>query len=67
VDGAAAGTAQPWPTIEIKPGEIPRVVEEAEDALLLLNWEIYQRAGLVMRPVLSDLKAADDRGMAGGS
>jgi hypothetical protein len=37
------------------------VVKEAEDALLLLGREIYQRAGLVMRPVLSDLKAADDR------
>jgi hypothetical protein len=47
--------------IEIKPGEIPRVVTEAEDALLLLSREIFQRAGLIMRPVLSDLKAADDR------
>jgi hypothetical protein len=47
--GATAGT--PWPQIQIKAGELPRVVNEAEDALLLLGREIYQRGGLVVRPV----------------
>ena len=47
------------------PGEIPRIVNEAEDALLLLGREIYQRGGMVVRPVLTELKAADDRDMKG--
>ena len=41
------------------------MVNEAEDALLLLGREIYQRGGLVVRPVLTKLKAADDRDMQG--
>jgi putative DNA primase/helicase len=60
----SAGSAEigdPWPQIYVIAGEIPRVVNEAEDALLLLSREIYQRGGLVVRPVLSKLKAADDR------
>jgi hypothetical protein len=56
--GAIAGT--PWPQIQIKPGELPRVVNEAEDALILLGREIYQRGGMLMRPVLNkSLKASD--------
>jgi hypothetical protein len=64
---AATGGAasSPWPQIYIKNGELPRVVNEAEDALLLLGREIYQRGGLVVRPVLTKLKAADDRDMQG--
>jgi hypothetical protein len=46
-----ASTGAPWPQIQIRPGELPRVVNEAEDALLLLGREIYQRGGLVVRPV----------------
>ena len=62
---AATGDAAPitdsWPQIFVIAGELPRVVNEAEEALLLLKREMYQRGGLVMRPVLSRLKAADDR------
>jgi hypothetical protein len=50
-----------WPQIYVCSGELPRVVNEAEDALLLLGSEIYQRGGLIVRPVLSRLKAADNR------
>ena len=51
-----------WPQIQIRPGELPRVVSEAEDALLLLGRDIYQRGGLVVRPVLNQsLKASKDR------
>jgi hypothetical protein len=50
-----------WPQIYLRPGELPRIVNEAEGALLLLGREIYQRGGLMVRPVLSQLKAADDR------
>src|SRR5262249_36275386 len=61
--GTAAGTAStPWPQIQVKPGELPRVVNEAENALLSLGREIYQRGGMVVRPVLNkSLKASDDR------
>jgi hypothetical protein len=57
--GAASGGA--WPQIYIRAGELPRIVNEAEAALLDLGREIYQRGGLVVRPVLSTLKAADER------
>ena len=59
---SAAPAATPWPQIKIIPGELPRIVNEAEDALLLLGREIYQRGGMVVRPVLNkSLKASDDR------
>jgi hypothetical protein len=56
--GAGATPGRPWPQIQIKPGELPRVVNEAEDALLLLGREIYQRGGLVVRPVLKSVQSA---------
>jgi hypothetical protein len=65
VTGSAAPDNDPWPQIYIRNGELPRVVNEAEDALLSLGREVYQRGGLVVRPVLSKLKAADDRETSG--
>ena len=61
--GSGAGAAgTPWPQIQIIPGELPRIVNEAEDALLLLGREIYQRGGMLVRPVLNkSLKASADR------
>ena len=56
--GSAAAADAPWPQIQIVPGELPRVVNEAEDALLLLGREIYQRGGLLVRPVLTKFKAS---------
>jgi hypothetical protein len=61
VIGAETPISGHWPQIYVRAGELPRVVNEAEDALLLLGREIYQRGGLVVRPVLSKLKAADAR------
>src|SRR5262249_5945579 len=60
--GPGAGA---WPQIHIRGGELPRVVDEAEQALLALNRDFYQRGGLLVRPVLSQLKAADNRETAG--
>jgi hypothetical protein len=40
-----------WPQIRIVPGELPRMVDEAESALLALGREMYQRGGLIVRPV----------------
>jgi hypothetical protein len=39
------------PTIEVRGGELPRLVREAEDALLARDAGIYQRAGLLVRVV----------------
>ncbi len=59
---SAPAATTPWPQILIKAGELPRIVNEAEDALLLLGREIYQRGGMVVRPVLNQsLKASADR------
>jgi hypothetical protein len=59
---AAPITSTPWPQIQIKAGELPRVVNEAEDALILLGREIFQRGGMLVRPVLNkSLKASADR------
>lgn len=63
--GMPSAAAQPWPQIRVVPGELPRVVNEAEEALLQLGREIYQRGGLIVRPVLSQLKATDDRDTQG--
>jgi len=54
-----------WPQIRIIPGEIPRIVNEAEEALLSLGCEIYQRGGLVVRPVLTTFKAGKKREVQG--
>ncbi len=50
-----------WPQIYLQGGELPRVVNEAETALLSLGREIYQRGEFVVRPVLLKLKAANGR------
>jgi hypothetical protein len=41
-----------WPQIILTHGELPRVVNEAEDALLALGRDVYQRGGLLVRPLL---------------
>ena len=59
---AAATTAIPWPQILIRSGELPRIVQEAEQALLGSGREIYQRGGQVVRPVLAkSLRASANR------
>src|SRR5215467_12921440 len=65
VTGGAAPSNDPWPQIYIRAGELPRVVNEAEDALLSLGREVYQRGGLIVRPVMLKLKAADNRETSG--
>ena len=72
---AATGNAVPsggtkpagtwWPQIFIIAGELPRVVNEAEDALLGAGREIFQRGGQLVRPVLSKFKAARERDAIG--
>jgi hypothetical protein len=52
VTGNSFAAAVAWPQIIITSGELPRVVNEAEEALLGLGREIYQRGGLLVRPLL---------------
>jgi hypothetical protein len=59
--GAGSAGSNSWPQIYVLAGELPRVVNEAEEALLDSGKEVYQRGGQVVRPVLSKLKASDDR------
>jgi hypothetical protein len=53
--------ATPWPEIRVVPGELPRVVDEAEAALLSLGREIYQRGGMIVRPVLTPVATFHDQ------
>jgi putative DNA primase/helicase len=62
---APSAVSVPWPQIKVVPSELPRVINEAEDALLLLGREIYQRGGLLVRPVLNVIKASGDREIEG--
>jgi hypothetical protein len=63
--GEASAATTPWPQIKVIRGELPRIVQEAELALISLGREIYQRGGQVVRPVLQKLRASDDRTTSG--
>ncbi len=54
----------PPPIIQLIEGELPRVVDEAEAALLadIGRQQLYQRGELVVRPVRLKLRAADMQG-----
>jgi hypothetical protein len=52
VTGGVEAPAGDWPQIVLTNGELPRIVNEAEDALLGLRREVYQRGGLLVRPLL---------------
>jgi hypothetical protein len=54
----------PAPLIQLTEGELPRVIDEAEAALLLDigKQQLYQRGELVVRPVRLKLRAADMQG-----
>jgi hypothetical protein len=43
-----SGPGSPWPQIKIIPGELPRVVNEAEEALIKLEEDIFQRGGILV-------------------
>jgi hypothetical protein len=57
-EAAPAGAS--WPTIMVVAGELPRIVNEAEAALLALGREIYQRGGMIVRPALIPVKTFHD-------
>ena len=48
--------------IQLIEGDYHIAVDEAEEALVDAEWtDIYQRGGMLVRPVLEQLAAADDR------
>jgi len=49
------------PRIRLIEGELPRVVDEAEDALLVAKKHLYQRGGMVVRPTRQKLSAANNK------
>ena len=48
------------PQIIVVPGQLPRVVTEAEGALLRSGNELYQRGSLIVRPVLAPTTVVED-------
>jgi hypothetical protein len=65
--GAAAtaalnvNVAPSWPQIRVIPSELPRIVNEAEDALIALGEEVYQRSEMLMRPVRGTIVNVDGK------
>lgn len=57
--GAVPATAAKHHTIQIVPGELPAVVDQAEAALFEQCPDIFQRAGAIVRPVRSLIEVAD--------
>jgi hypothetical protein len=58
---APIGSGSSWPQIRVVASELPRVINEAEEALLLHGAEVYQRGGLMVRPVLTKFKVSNRR------
>lgn len=49
------------PVVRVIPGEAPRVVDEAEAALVRSAQGLYQRGGTIVRPYLDEVPAANGR------
>ena len=60
--GGAPGVAsRTLVTIRVVAGELPRIVSETEQALLAAGAPIFIRAGMLVRPVIEKMMAADGR------
>lgn len=53
-------TPKALPTIRVKGGHIASNIEQAEAALLASGLPIFQRAGVLVRPIATEMPAADD-------
>jgi Bifunctional DNA primase/polymerase, N-terminal len=51
----------PRPTIQVVAGQLPRLINEIEDALLASGAPIFCRAGMLVEPVTEEVPAADGR------
>ena len=63
-DEPSGGKRPAKPHIKVIGGQLPRVVDEAEKALLASEHEVYQR-GVLVRPAVVPLKASDERDTLG--
>jgi hypothetical protein len=68
-DGSS-GTTAPGPsttsprvlrTIRVMAGQLPRILNETEDALLVTGMPIFSRAGSLVHPVVDSVQAANNR------
>jgi hypothetical protein len=60
-EGPPRGEKHPRPEIRLRAGEIPRIVDETEKALIDAGAAIYSRAGNLVRPVTDSVPAAKGR------
>lgn len=61
-----AGIDRRWrpqnrPMIRVRPGELPRVVDQGEEALIAANLGLYQRGSLVVRPTMTPVSNSNGR------
>src|SRR5690242_17173916 len=56
----ALGEANPsLPTVRDVPGELPRMVDESEAALIASDQGIYRRGGIIVRPYIEEVPGAN--------
>lgn len=56
-DEASAGR----PNIRVVAGQLPRVVDQAEQALIRADLSLYQRGSMIVRPAMTSVMVADGR------
>jgi hypothetical protein len=49
------------PTITVTPGNLPAIVDQAEDALIKANTDVYQRGTTIVRPAMVPIKISGGR------
>jgi putative DNA primase/helicase len=59
--GAGCVDGDARPTIRIWGGNLPRELDQAEDALISAQLELFQRGGMMVRPALVPVEVADGR------
>ena len=60
--GSAGSTGfSGWHQIQVIPSELPRVVTEAEEALIAVGEDFYERGGMLVRPVRSTIVNKDGK------
>jgi hypothetical protein len=60
-DSGNSRERQARPVIRVVAGELPKVVDEGEAALIAANLGFYQRGSLIVRPVVASVTNADGR------
>jgi putative DNA primase/helicase len=58
-DGDKESAIQPRPLIQVAGGKLPAIVDDAEDALIASEPDLYRYGGQLVRPLLEEVPAAD--------